>query len=216
MNIVFLVSGNGGNLKFFHEVLEKRGVFEGNLYVVADRDCLAISFCKKRKIPYAVISYSRENPRELQSILHKTNPSFIITNWHKIIDKETVQLFSGKMINLHYSLLPAFSGTIGTQPIKDALEKRCQFLGATVHWVEDIVDSGEIIAQSVIVNEGEFRLILEKIFRSGCFLLLNTLLRLRGESTPYQFQDKDILFAPKLKFDPLIFNKSFWDKIKEA
>jgi len=215
VNIVFLVSGNGGNLKFFYEVIAKTEIIQGKLYVIADRDCMATSFCMQKKIPYSIISYTRDKTRELQSILLKINPDVIITNWNKIIDSETVKLFHGKMINLHYSLLPAFSGMIGVKPIQEALKRNCWFLGATVHWVEEIVDGGKIITQSVFLNNGRFDQVLERVFRSGCFLLLNTLLMLSNNEKSQTFQHPDILFSPQLSFNPLLFDLSFWNALKE-
>ena len=56
-------------------------------------------------------------------------------------------MFSGKIINIHPSLLPAFPGL---HPQQQALDHGVKFSGCTVHFVDESVDSGPIILQSVV------------------------------------------------------------------
>jgi formyltetrahydrofolate deformylase len=51
------------------------------------------------------------------------------------------------MINIHHSFLPAF---VGSQPYRQAFERGVKLIGATAHYVTDVLDEGPIIAQSVI------------------------------------------------------------------
>ena len=56
--------------------------------------------------------------------LNKLNPDVIITNIHKIIDSDTLNMFPSKFINLHYSLLPSFAGYIGMETVEKAKEQK--------------------------------------------------------------------------------------------
>ena len=108
MKICFLASGNGGNLKFLY-LVQRLGLIKNiELSVVADRECGSIDFANIRNIYSKVIKYKRDDNKELLFELENINPDIIVTNWHKIIDVEIVNKYQGKMINLHYSLLPAF------------------------------------------------------------------------------------------------------------
>ena len=65
----------------------------------------------------------------------------------RILGKKFIETFSGKIINIHPSLLPAFPG-LDVQ--KKALEHGAKFSGCTVHFVNEEVDGGPIILQSIV------------------------------------------------------------------
>ncbi len=218
MKLCFLVSGNGGNLKFFHLGL-KVGILNNiDLTVISDRDCQALDYAKKVNIPNFKISYLKEDNRELIGLINELEPDMIITTWHKIIDSELINLYNGKLINLHYSLLPSFKGLIGITPIKKALEMNCKYIGVTCHYVNEKVDSGQIISQSILKvdNDSDFGDIVEYIFRKGCLILLNSILIVTNDFSIIEKKEtKDFTFSPNLKFDIKMFNKQFWERLKK-
>src|SRR5947199_10369594 len=69
----------------------------------------------------------------------------------EILSKEFVRRFRGRMINVHPSLLPALAGL---RPIEQALEYGVQVTGVTVHFVDEVVDTGPIIAQEAFPLHG--------------------------------------------------------------
>lgn len=174
-HIIFLASGGGGNFKFFHRAIENNIVSSIRLSMIADRECGAIEYAKKMELDNHIISYSRNNPSILQQLLHEKQPDFIVTNWHKIIDADTVRQHQGKIVNLHYSLLPAFGGLIGTEPIKKAYEQGFKYIGPTCHLVDEGVDTGKIIAQGVFTTDRSPDEAVTMMFRTGCLVLLNGL-----------------------------------------
>src|SRR6478735_6555047 len=101
-NISFLVSGNGGTLKFLTNacsfISDARKNFRVNA-VISDRKCGAIDFALDQGIYSKQIKYRRDSTEQLKEILKETNPDFIITNIHKILDEETVMNYEGKLIN---------------------------------------------------------------------------------------------------------------------
>lgn len=80
-------------------------------------------------------------------------------------------------------MLPAYGGLIGETPIEAAM-KYSKFVGITLHYVDEVVDSGEVIMQAVVRNEGNKHEILNKIFRMGCFSLLDYFYRKDKNSRP--------------------------------
>ena len=100
--ILFLVSGGGGNLKFVKNYLDLIYKNKAQLYCISDRDCPALKYCESSNIESYKISYTRSSPGSLRDKLNLIQPDVIITNWHKIIDPTTVNLYRNKFINLHY------------------------------------------------------------------------------------------------------------------
>ncbi len=212
--IIFLVSGGGGNLKFFDHALKIFNPLEISLHVIADRECGAVEYAKKRKISCVMVKYQRSDPVDLLNVLQLISPDLIITNWHKIIDAVTVNAYSGKMINLHYSLLPSFAGMIGAEPVKRAFEAGCKFVGPTCHWVDEGVDTGKIIAQSVFPVEDDFDATMNDMFKRGCLILFNAV-HCIFNITHFD-SDSDFYYQPRLVFDPSAFDEFFWLDVAQS
>lgn len=212
-SLVFLASGAGGNLKFVDQCI-RRGALPGWRLagVIVDRPCGSADYARKVDLPLTEITYRREAPEALLAALAALAPDIAVTNFHKILDGETVSRHAGRLLNLHYSLLPAFGGLIGDKPVRAALEAGCKMLGTTTHWVTERVDAGPIISQSVLpVIDGEpFARTMSRVFRSGCANLLQALGLIDGSLTP-QADLPDLLLPagrPPRPIDPAL-----WDLI---
>jgi len=219
MKIIFLCSGNGGNLKFINLCIREEFIDNINLMVIADRECGAIKYARKKNIENFIINYSRENNLSLKNILSREKPDLIITNLHKITDKELVSKFSGKLINLHYSILPSFSGMIGEKTILMAIDRKCKFVGATIHYVNNQVDGGEIISQGIVKVKGSDKEIINNVFQIGCLLLLNVLINKNiNICKKIEYLKKkeynDFIFNPNLNYNRKYFNHNFWNELK--
>ena len=216
--IVFLVSGSGGSLKFVYYALEKMCLDVKIVGIISDRDCQAIEFGKNKNIYFKKIKYQRLNVVELQFELKKLNPDLIITNIHKVIDKETLNLFPNKFINLHYSLLPAFSGLIGMETLIKAKEQNVGFIGGTCHLVNEKVDCGKIICQACFSINWQTDLnSIDTLFKCSSITLLGGIIKmLKLESSQtlcLNINNKKIYFSPQLPFK-MNFEKDFWEKVK--
>jgi len=210
MKICFLASGNGGNLKFFY-LIKKFGLVQNiKLFVIADRACGSIEFAKNHNIYCKIIAYTRDKNTELIEELEKINPNIIVTNWHKIIDNGTVKKYKGKMINLHYSLLPAFGGLIGIKPIQKAYENNCQFIGVTCHYINEHLDSGKIISQAIIKADIPIEVAIQKVFEKGCLILLNSILKISDTEIIRIIENNKFEYSPNLVFDDKFFDDKFW------
>lgn len=215
-HVLFLASGGGGNLKFFHQALRRQYLAGVKLSVVADRKCGSIAYAERWGLEGSIINYSRTAPDELRCFLAVSKPDIIITNWHKIIDEDTVRSNLGKLVNLHYSLLPAFGGLIGIEPIKQAYEKGCKFIGPTCHLVDEGVDTGKILAQAVFTTDRPFQDAITMMFRTGCMVLLNGIQIAANEKLVNNSTVTAGLFSPQLNFDQNQFNEDFWREVAEA
>ena len=148
--IVFLVSGNGGNLRFLDLYLKHSP--KNNFCieaVIADRDCPASKYAQDHAIKSYCISYDKNNIQELNGLLQALNADLVVTTIYKILDSNIVHKYQGKLINIHYSLLPAFKSVIGIMPIQNAIDAGCRLLGSSTHYLSEEVDSGKIISQCV-------------------------------------------------------------------
>ena len=77
----------------------------------------------------------------------------LLAGYMRILPPTFVQAYRGNILNIHPSLLPAFTGL---QAQKQALLKGVKYTGCTVHFVDEGVDTGPIIAQAVVpVYEGD-------------------------------------------------------------
>ncbi len=215
MKICFLASGGGGNFKFLHLAKELNIINNIELFLIADRECGSLEYAKNIEIYNKKIEYKRTNNKQLLEELENINPDVIVTNWHKIIDEEVVQKYSGKLINLHYSLLPAFDGLIGIEPIEKAYQKNCQYVGTTCHYVDEGVDSGKIISQALVKTDISINEAIEKIFQKGCLILLNSIVNLSREEIIEKCQNGKFDFSPSLLFDDVTFDDKFWKSLSK-
>jgi phosphoribosylglycinamide formyltransferase 1 len=217
--ILFLVSGDGGTLKFvFYALkalkLESRFIVSK---VIGDRHCGAIDFARRVGLECQIIQYDKNNWLELyKEIEENIRPKFVITNIHKILDDNTISIKNTNYINLHYSLLPAYSGMIGMKTIEMASKQNVKFIGATTHFVTAMVDQGPIICQSAYPVNWEEETITnlkQIVFESACYCLLNTFLTSNHMGIR---EYKQTYYNPGLSFDPSIFDERFWNRIQTA
>jgi len=74
-----------------------------------------------------------------------------LAGYMRIVGETLLKAYAGRIINLHPSLLPSFKGA---HAIKDALEYGVKVFGATIHYVDETLDGGKIIAQQAIAYDG--------------------------------------------------------------
>ncbi|MCW1146906.1 formyltransferase family protein [Flavobacterium lacisediminis] len=218
--IVFLVSGGGGTLKFIFFAIEKLQLPIQIVGIIADRVTNLEKFANKNNIYYNQVAYKRSEPKELQNELNQLKPDVIITNIHKIIDSDTLNMFPSKFINLHYSLLPSFAGFIGMETVEKAKEQNVGFIGGTCHEVNEIVDAGKIIHQGCFaVDWNNDKEIIDTVFKTSCLAILGgicTKIEIKKEGTERVIiNDKEIIFSPRLPVSNLDFEENFWVKLKK-
>jgi phosphoribosylglycinamide formyltransferase-1 len=217
-NIVFLASGNGGTMKFVFNAIKQLNLPIKITGVIADRNVLFDTFLIDNRIFFKQITYNKSNTKDLQLILSELNPDLIITNIHKIIDNETLNMFKYKFINVHYSLLPSFAGLIGMETIKKAQDQNVGFVGGSCHEVNEQLDSGKIIHQGCFsVDWSNDIEIIDTVFKTSCILVLSgicTKLQIKISKTDkLQINDKTVIFSPALPLGNLNFSTQFWNSL---
>ncbi len=104
------------------------------------------------QIPYFLVPVSKDNKREAEekilTLLDQHHPDFIVlARYMQILSNEFVNTFPHCIINIHHSFLPAF---IGAKPYHQAFARGVKLIGATSHYVTEVLDDGPIIEQDVV------------------------------------------------------------------
>ncbi len=184
--LVFLCSGGGGNLCFIHHAIERNWIRDAEIVaVLTDRVCKANLYADAVGLENQCLDFGGSEQVSLLEELRRIKPDLVITTVNKVLRKNIVEAYKGRLINLHYSLLPAFGGLIGDGPIRAAVAYGARFTGVTVHFVDESVDGGSPILQTVIPlhsNETGIEHLMNIVFRNGCITLMRAIdLHLHGE-----------------------------------
>lgn len=158
--ITVLVSGGGTNLKALISACQEKKIRNGKISLVisSNPDAYAIERAKTANIRTLVVDRKKYNDvqnfnDDLLHELKKENPDLIVlAGFMCILDKIIIEHFKNKIINVHPSLIPAFSGKgfYGLHVHEAALKRGVKITGATVHFVNEIPDGGPIILQKCV------------------------------------------------------------------
>ena len=149
-NIVVLVSGGGTNLQRIIDCIRDGAIPNALIsLVVADRDCYGLERAKNHQLPTQMISKGSTFSTDLKQILPENTDLIVLAGFLSILNKEFCDSFTGKIINIHPSLLPKFGGKgMWGQHIHEAvLAAGERETGVTVHYVTSRIDEGKIILQ---------------------------------------------------------------------
>lgn len=221
--ILFLCSGGGGNLRFVHQAI-RRGWLPAwqRIAVITDRECPASVYARQQNLSVSCVDLKVDGQATLLKIALSREPDMIITTVHRILDKPFVAAFEGKMLNLHYSLLPSFAGSIGVNPVKAAMDYGACLGGATVHKVTAEVDAGHPVAQIAFpfAPSDNLEQVMDIQFRAGCIALLNALYISAGQGVPdwngkiFNIKGKNSLVSPALSLPVELLREEFWGLLK--
>jgi len=157
-----LISGGGSNMKSIIKRSQKAQWlkrYQTQIGLVLSNDPLAsgIDWAKGQGLSTAIVDHKNflqeENPRRAfeDALIHTIEPLapdlIILAGFMRILSPHFVSRYTNKMMNIHPSLLPAFTGLHTHQR---AINAGVKFAGASVHWVSDVVDAGQIIDQAVV------------------------------------------------------------------
>ena len=119
--------------------------------VVGNYDKLA-DLTGKFEIPFHTVSHEglsrEEHELQVRAIIDQYQPDYVVlAKYMRVLTPEFVTAYRRKIINIHHSFLPAF---IGARPYQQAYDRGVKIIGATAHFVTDVLDEGPIIEQDVI------------------------------------------------------------------
>ena len=145
------ISGRGTNLKSLIKFSKKKNSpINIKLIISNTNKAKGLKYSKAYKIQKKVIDFKNKNiaEKKLLNLLSKKKIRFIcLAGFMKILSKKFIKKFSGKIVNIHPSLLPKYKGLNTHQK---ALKNNDKYSGCTVHYINDKVDSGKIILQKKV------------------------------------------------------------------
>ncbi|MFM2373204.1 MAG: hypothetical protein RJA75_100 [Actinomycetota bacterium] len=154
ISVLVLISGSGSNLL---SLLKKS---ENPLYpakivaVGSDKNAAGLEHAELYEVDTFVVNPERFASRELwaetllANVQHHQPDLVVLAGFMKVLPANFVAALKGKLINIHPSLLPEFKGA---HAVRDALAAGATKTGVTIHYVDEGVDTGEIIIQSEVL-----------------------------------------------------------------
>ncbi len=173
LRVVVCVSGGGTNLQAILDAVEAGRITNTEIIAVISNNegAYALERARAHQIPGIVMSpKAYENRAEFNRVftekMCELAPDLIVLAGFLVkIPEEMVKQFSNRIVNIHPSLIPAFCGVgyYGLTVHEKALERGVKVTGATVHFVNEGMDEGPIIAQkAVLVEENDTPEILQR------------------------------------------------------
>lgn len=150
-NIVILISGRGSNMQ---AIVDANIAGARIAAVISNRpDAAGLAWAAERGIATAALDHKTFASREdfdaaLAQLIDSHQPDLVVlAGFMRILSAGFTRRYEGRMLNVHPSLLPAFTGLNTHQR---ALEMGCKVAGCTVHFVTAELDHGPIVAQGVV------------------------------------------------------------------
>jgi phosphoribosylglycinamide formyltransferase-1 len=151
MRIAIFASGSGTNFQAIVDAVKARTLSVEIACLICDRaDAYVFQRAEREQVPSLLFSpksyeskeaFEREVVREL---MERKIDFIVLAGYMRLIGPTLLQAFRGRIINIHPSLLPSFPGKDG---IGDALQYGVKVTGITIHFVDEGMDTGPIIAQ---------------------------------------------------------------------
>jgi phosphoribosylglycinamide formyltransferase-1 len=180
MKVVILGSGKGTNAEAIMNAASENQLANVEIVgVLSDsQDAMILKYAKSHSIRNAFLEPGEHKYRLLNEeediwikAIQELQPDLIVlAGFMRILDSKFLSTFENKIINLHPSLLPSFPGL---NSIEKAFEKKVKITGCTVHWVNEKIDEGEIIAQAPvrIMNGDDLNMVKQKVQAAEHMLL---------------------------------------------
>ena len=191
--IIVLASGRGSNFQAIIDALRNGDIPATCVRLITDNPgAYAIERARKAGIPVTVIDFLSFPSKDLYEealleALNEYDPDLILlAGYMRIVGNDIVREFQGRIMNIHPALLPSFPGLHSQQ---QALDYGVKVSGCTVHFVDELMDSGPVIVQvcvPVLPGDDEEtlaeRILLEehRCFPLAVKLFCTDRLRIRG------------------------------------
>jgi formyltetrahydrofolate deformylase len=149
------------------------------------------------KIPYVVVPVTKDNKSAAEARIHALIDQhkadfLVLARYMQILSNEFVNRYPQRVINIHHSFLPAF---VGARPYHQAFARGVKLIGATSHYVTNVLDDGPIIEQDVV--RVSHRDTVEDLIRKGRDLekvVLSRAVRSHVENRVLVYGNKTVVF----------------------
>ncbi|GHU49548.1 phosphoribosylglycinamide formyltransferase [Clostridia bacterium] len=166
MNVVVMVSGNGSNMQAIIDAIEKGRLPGAEIVMVisSNASAYALERAKNHNIPYFVAGRTefpveKDRTAAILAALKSSEAELIVlAGYMSILAPDIIRAYEKRIINIHPSLIPKHCGMgyFGMRVHESVLRSGDRESGATVHFVDEGVDTGQIIIQDrVPVLEGD-------------------------------------------------------------
>ena len=158
--IAILISGRGSNMAALAEAVRDGRIANAKVAIVISDQPKAAGLVRAKELGIETLVVERrgrsraEHDREVMAALHARHIDLVcLAGYMRVLSREFIAAYRGRILNIHPSLLPAFPG-LDAQ--RQALEYGAESSGCTVHIVDETLDGGPIIAQRVVsVHNGD-------------------------------------------------------------
>ena len=162
-NACIFISGTGSNLRsIINNSRDVNFPIKISLVLCNNKKAPGINYAKKFSIPFKIISggINKFEQKALKELVERKISLVCLAGFMKILSKNFLRKFNGKIINIHPSLLPKYKGL---DTFKRALKNKDKYTGCTVHYVDEKLDNGRIILKKRIkIENKEIEKILKK------------------------------------------------------
>lgn len=219
LTIAVLASGNGSNLQ---AILDKHaeGVLDVDIRLVLcnKKNAYALERAAKAGVPTLCLPHTEFPDREsfdaaMIAAIHKAGAdTIVLAGYMRLLTKQFLQAFAGRVINIHPAILPSFAGVRGAA---DAHAYGVKIAGCTVHFVDEIMDHGPVIIQAAVplnpeedvetlkerIHIAEHRIYPQALqwFADGRLTVNDRIVSLLPSSTPKMPSDGEWLIWPPLE-----------------
>lgn len=154
MDMIVFASGRGSNLASIQEAVEE-GKIEGRIKAVIsnNQSAAALAFALDKGIPSIWVNPAAKDGRKgyesrlLQEVRQIGSDCLVLAGFMHMLSSDFIQSYGKPILNIHPALLPSFPGTAAQ---RDALAYGVKVSGCTVHFVDEGMDTGPVIAQSPV------------------------------------------------------------------
>jgi len=149
------ISGSGTNLRsIINNSRDYNFPINVSLVISNKKNAGGIGFAKKFSIPHIILDVNKEKFEKIaiKEILKRKISLVCLAGFMKILSKNFVRNFKGKIINIHPSLLPKYKGL---DTFKRALNAKEKITGCTVHFVDEKLDNGKAIVKKRVSIDGD-------------------------------------------------------------
>ncbi len=165
LNLAILISGRGSNMENILKAVKKNKIPIKPTVVISNKsDAKGLAIAQKLGVKTEIMESNGlkggnwEYDSKLVSVLEKYNVTpqnglICLAGFMRIMSPEFIRHYKGRILNIHPAILPSFPG-LHSQ--RQALEYGVKYSGCTVHFVDEGIDTGPIILQSVVkIKEGD-------------------------------------------------------------
>ena len=183
-NLAILISGKGSNMLNIVDACNNKTLSSKVKIIISNnKKSSGLAKVKKKGIKTKIIHENqiKKFEKKLSQILLEEKINLIcLAGFMRILSEDFLCSWKKKVINIHPSILPAFSGL---DAVKQAIEKKVKYTGCTIHYVDKGIDTGEIIDQRIVrvLNTDNEKKLAKKILKEEHILYIKVIETLEKE-----------------------------------